>query len=126
VSSFFAFNPGFLGAVTVAVGDVTGSGYDDIIVAAGAGGNSNVKVFDGVTGAEVSSFLAFGASYQGALTVASAALLPTGNADVVIGTSANNVPEVITINPLTGEPIDAFLAYDPSFLGGVSVGGTNG
>src|SRR5262249_51084553 len=35
VADFLAFNPGFMGGVRVAVGDVNGDGIPDIIVAAG-------------------------------------------------------------------------------------------
>ncbi len=48
----FRFQPfgGFAGGATVATGDVTGDGVDDVIVAAGPGGGSVVKGFDGATG----------------------------------------------------------------------------
>jgi hypothetical protein len=125
LSSFFAFYEGFIGAISVAAGDVTGGGRADIIVGAGVGGGSNVKVLDGTTGATVASFFAFGAGYAGAVNVAAADVDNSGRADVVVSTAVGALPEVIAYDPLTGEPIDAFYAYDTSFLGGVSISATN-
>ena len=51
--------PGFTGAVRVATGDVNGDGTPDIITAAGPGGGPHIKVFDGVTGATIRSFMAY-------------------------------------------------------------------
>ena len=56
---FFAFDPAFRGGVHVALGDVTGDGEPDIVVGAGPGGGPHVRVFDGVTGADVRSFFAY-------------------------------------------------------------------
>src|SRR6185295_2187339 len=47
LGTFYAFGPTFPGGVTVGSDDVNGDGRADIIVAAGPGGNSHVKVIDG-------------------------------------------------------------------------------
>src|SRR5262249_53260774 len=51
--------PGFGGGVKVAVGDVNGDGTPDLIAAAGPGGNSQINVYDGNTGALITSFFPF-------------------------------------------------------------------
>ena len=68
-TTFQPFGPTMLGGVRVARGDVTGDGVDDIIVAPVVGA-PHVKVFDGVTGAEVRSFLAFDPGFLGGITIA--------------------------------------------------------
>ena len=51
--------PGFRGGVRVAAGDVTGDGSRTSSPPPGRGGGPHVKVFDGVTGAEIRSFFAY-------------------------------------------------------------------
>jgi hypothetical protein len=59
LATFFAYAPSFSGGVRVAVGDVNGDGVPDIVTGAGPGAASHIKVFDGLTGAEIRSFFAF-------------------------------------------------------------------
>ena len=59
LGAFQAFDPAFTGGVYVAMGDVTGDQVADTVVGAGPGSQPHVKVFDGVTGAEVRSFFAY-------------------------------------------------------------------
>src|SRR5205814_35229 len=40
--SFFAFDPSFTGGVHLAVGDVSGDGFADVVCGAGGGGGPNV------------------------------------------------------------------------------------
>jgi membrane-associated phospholipid phosphatase len=57
--SFYAFDPGYAGGVTVAAGDLDGDGRADVIAAA-ARGAPHVRGFAGPAGAGVVSFYAFG------------------------------------------------------------------
>jgi uncharacterized repeat protein (TIGR01451 family) len=69
VASFYAYDPTFTGGVFVAVGDVTGDGVADLITGAGAGGGPHVRVFDGVTGAEVATFFAYDPAFTAGVFV---------------------------------------------------------
>jgi hypothetical protein len=70
--SFFAYT-GFSGGVRVGAGDVNGDGLADIITGAGVGSpGGHVRVFNGQTGAELHSFLAYDSDFRGGIYVAGA------------------------------------------------------
>jgi uncharacterized repeat protein (TIGR01451 family) len=69
---FYAYDPAFPGGVFVAGADVNGDGKADIITGAGPGGGPHVRVFDGATGAELSSFQAYTAAFRGGVFVGGA------------------------------------------------------
>ena len=45
LTQFFAYDQSFRGGVTVAVGDIDGSGFNSVVTGAGAGGGSHVKTW---------------------------------------------------------------------------------
>jgi hypothetical protein len=66
---FMAYDGGFVGGVYVAGLGVPGTGGDQIITGAGAGGGPHVKIFNS-SGNAVASFFAYDAKYFGGVTVA--------------------------------------------------------
>jgi hypothetical protein len=82
--SFYAYDPGFAGGVTVAAGDLNGDGHADIVTGAGPGGSPTVNVYNGTNSALMESFLAFSSNYGGGVNVAVGNLLHTGE-DIVAG-----------------------------------------
>jgi hypothetical protein len=124
---FYALNPEFRGGVQVAVADVTGDGYPDIIVAAGPSGAPQVQVFSGKDLSLLASFYAFDSTFRGGVTIAAGDVEGNGIVDVVVGAGPGGGPQVRTfqITPsgavqIAG-PLGSFYAYDPSFRGGVNV-----
>lgn len=65
VASFFAYDPGFTGGVSVSAGDQNLDGKDDMITGAGRGGGPHVRVFSGGSGQELEGFLAFSSFFGG-------------------------------------------------------------
>ena len=144
---FFAYAPTFTGGVTVAAGDVNGDGDGDVIVGAGPGGNSEVKVIDGsmsgqldgsneiVADALLSDFFAFGSGFTGGASVGFG-VTASGTPELVVAAESGGGPDVEVIDAskltgLVGGPSEVpfsdligghdFYAYESSFGGGVSV-----
>ena len=69
-TSFFAYDPNFVGGVRVATGDIDKDGKPDIITGAGPSGGPTVRVFDANSADAMASFLAYDASFTGGVFVA--------------------------------------------------------
>jgi hypothetical protein len=127
------FGRSYTGGVSVATGDVTGDGVEDVVVGAGRGMKPDVKVFDGITLREVGSFLAYSRTFYGGVTVAVGDVTGDGRADIVTGAGVGSAPHIKmfsgaeTFNRagrmLTSTPTARmnFFAWDAGYRGGVNV-----
>src|SRR5207244_9181626 len=115
--------------VSVAVGDVNGDGWPDVIVAAGRGGGPRVRVFDGLTGEQLAgplgNFFAFDSSFTGGVSVAAADLNGDGAADIIVAAGSGGGPRVRVFDGLTGDqlggPRGGLIAFAPSLTGGCHI-----
>lgn len=109
----------------VAVGDISGDGIDDIVVAPATGAS---KVFEYSGSGFLTKQSFFIASSIVNPSVAVAPWQPGRDARVVIGYGPTNGPIVNVFNGTTGAAVASFFAFDPSFHGGVNVatGDVNG
>ncbi|MFO0800020.1 MAG: FG-GAP-like repeat-containing protein [Gemmataceae bacterium] len=112
---------GFGGGVYVAAGDVDGDGRAEIITGTGDGGGPHVRVFDGLSGAELHSFFPYESSFRGGVVVAAGDVDGDGKAEVITGTGVGGGARVRVVDVTTGAVIADFLAYEESFRGGVLV-----
>jgi hypothetical protein len=146
---FQPFDPSFIGGTTVASGDVNGDGTPDIIVAAGPGGSTNIRVFDGKNAQPISgplgSFLAYpgvGGSaaeptssfytlaFQGQVNVASGDINGDGHDDIVVSIAAAGPPHLKVFSGADGSELMSLLVYpgsddinDPAYFGNSFQGG---
>jgi glucose/arabinose dehydrogenase len=121
VQSFFAFDTAFLGGLTLASDDVDGDGLADILVTTRTG-PPHVRALRGSDLAELSSFFAYDPAFQGGVRLSATDVNGDGRAEVITGPGPGAPADMRVIDALTGQPLSAFLAFDPSFLGGVFVG----
>ena len=105
----------------VAMADLDNNGVPDIIAAEGLGGKPRVKVYNGATGQLLDTFLAFSLGYNGGLSLAVGDVTGDGTPDIVVGKAAGGVSRVRVFDGVSLALVSSFLAYDPSFMGGVRV-----
>ncbi len=127
VASFFAYENSFRGGTFVAVGDLNGDGTGDIVVGTGNGGGPVVKVFDG-TGRALTAFFAYDKAFRGGVRVAAGDVNGDGKDDIVTGAGPGGGPHVRVFNASDLRVLTQYLAFDPSYSGGVYVaaGDVNG
>ena len=127
VHSFYAYNAAFDDGIFVAVGDVNGDGYADIITGAGQGGGPHVQVFSGQNYSNIASFFAYNPAFTGGISVASGDVNGDGYSDVVVGAGPGGGPHVLAVSGLqlsqgTQVVLASFFAFDPGINQGVFVG----
>ncbi len=127
VHSFYAYNAAFNDGIFVAVGDVNGDGYADIITGAGQGGGPHVQVFSGQNYSNIASFFAYNPAFTGGISVASGDVNGDGYSDVVVGAGPGGGPHVLAVSGFqlsqgTQVVLASFFAFDPGINRGVFVG----
>lgn len=70
VAEIQAYEDAFRGGVNVALGDVTGDGVRDLIIAPGAGGGPRIRIVDGKTGDTLNDFFVYESTFTGGINVA--------------------------------------------------------
>jgi hypothetical protein len=129
--SFFAFNPAFLGGLSVSSGlaDLGGLNTSVIAVGAGAGAQPSVAIYSAVTGRFIKQFYAFAEEYRGGVNVAMSTPQNqdgTGESIVVVG--ANTIAHVVAFDlNRTNTAVASFFAFGSNIVGAnVAVGDLGG
>ncbi|NBS89552.1 hypothetical protein EBS67_06060 [bacterium] len=135
-SSFFAYASTFTGGVRIAMGDINGDGFSDLVTATGIGGGPHIKVWDLRTGTpmQVASFFAFESNFTGGLYIACGNLNGDVNPntglvydDIIVGAGPGGGPRITAFAGAQAFAINQstvlvnFFAYAPQFTGGVTV-----
>jgi len=85
-----------------------------------SGGSSTVTLYDPVTGQPTGTAVPF-PRFSGPLKVVSGDFNNDGVAEIVAGAGFGGGPAIAILNSQTGEVMESFFAFDPSFTGGVFV-----
>ncbi len=138
LASFFAYVQAFTGGVRVAVADVDGDGFADVITGVGSGGEPNVRVFNArktilvttlpASPTPDSSVFALPRSFTGGMFVSAGDVNNDGVPDLLIGVESGGGPNVraYSLNNLNPDaPLQSFFAFASNSTGGVKVAGTD-
>lgn len=115
---------GFQGGANVALGDVDGDNFTDVIIGAGETGGPRVSVFRGGPGAfadRLLNFYAYDERFRGGVNVASADIDGDDYADIITGAGPGGGPHIQVISGRTHQVIATFFAFDENLRGGVFV-----
>lgn len=115
----FVFAPEFTGGVSLAVADINGDEFCEIIVGAGPGGGPHVRVLDAQTGASLREFFSFAQEFTGGVNLAAGVGLTMQDSFLAVGAKTGGGPHVRGFNLETGEAIFSFMADDPGQRNGV-------
>jgi autotransporter-associated beta strand protein len=127
VADFFAYEAGFRGGVFVALGNLDDDPALELVTGTGFGGGPRVRTFDLDAGRVVPrvgpgrDFFAYDADFRGGVYVDVADLDGDGVGEIVTGTGPGGGPHVRVVGA-DGSLLGQFLAFDPEYRGGVSVG----
>lgn len=119
---FFAYSKHFRGGVNVAVGDLNGDGFKEIIAGAGVGGGPHVRVFDKDGRVINPGFFAYDHTFRGGVRVAVGDLNNDGIDDIVTGPGTGGSPEVRVYDKDGNRTFRDFFAFDAGSQAGVEVG----
>src|SRR5262249_25994459 len=84
-------------------------------------GGPHVKVFSGADGSQLQSFFAYPANFAGGVRVAAGFVNADRNADIVTGAGLGGGPHVKGYSGADNTILQSFMAYDPTFTGGIFV-----
>lgn len=105
--------------VHVAVGDVTGNGAPEIVVAPDAGGEPFVNVVDSQGGQQLLSFLAYGRTFTGGVRLALANTHGDNHLEILTAPQAGGAPFVNQFDGTTGSFVRQVQVYGEAFTGGI-------
>jgi hypothetical protein len=125
---FNAYARRFQGGVRVALADFNQDGVPDILTGPGPGrgGNSDIRIFDGRTGALLREFIAYNPPFKGGVFVAAGDVSNDGVPDIVVGPDARGNLPVEEFSGKDGTLLHSFFPYGTTYRGGVRVAVADG
>jgi hypothetical protein len=126
INQFVPFEDSYLGGVNVSVGNLGGTGVDDIVVSPDEGGGPRVEVLDGQSGAVRANFYGIDdPNFRGGVRTAVGDLGGTGTPDLIVAAGYGGGPRVAGFELAPdGTPTKAFndfFAFEPTLRNGAYV-----
>ncbi len=109
------------GGVSIAAGDLSGSGADDLVVGSGTGVPAQVRIYGGASSRLVETLMPFASSYQGGVAVATAGLDGGDIADVICGSQSGITTVIRAYAGATSHRLWSVDAFGSLFGGGVQL-----
>ena len=125
---YFAYESTYTGGLAVAVGDINGDGFADIVTGTQVGGGPRVRIFSGKDGSILQDFFAFDSTQRGGVRLALADINGDGRQDIVC-TTGEGVPTRVRVFDGTNlNVLLDFAPYEMQFTGGayIAAGDVNG
>jgi hypothetical protein len=125
----FGGGPGAGGSMpTLAIDNTVKVNGHVLATGADQGGGPEVKVYDPATGDLKLDFFAYNPGFTGGVRVAVADMNNDGVPDIITAPGPTGGPDIRVFDGSTGQIIQEFMAYNPTFTGGVfiAVGDING
>jgi hypothetical protein len=108
ITTFFAFDQGFRGGVSVAMGDMVGTPAEEVICGAGAGALPQVSMFNKTSTNPISSRLAFDASFRGGVNVSAIHYTDSAYADLAVASGPGAAAQAVVFNGFSGKAVAAY------------------
>ncbi|MEK7159711.1 MAG: putative glycoside hydrolase [Patescibacteria group bacterium] len=122
---FFAYAPSFRGGVNVAIADLEGDGWYEIVTGAGNGGGPHVRVF-APDGRNINpGFFAYDPKFRGGVNVAAGDVDGDGIDEIITGPGKGGAPQVKIFDRKGQAKGISFFAFDEKSKTGVEVAGTD-
>jgi hypothetical protein len=121
LSEWFAYDPAFRGGVNVSGGYLGSDGTVMVVTGAGAGMAPEVAVWNPLTGAEISRFLAYDSNFTGGVHVGVADVNGDGVSELITGTGKGGSPHVKGFSFPSLDMLFEYFAGDPTDTDGVFV-----
>lgn len=118
IPSFYPYGSKFNGGINLAVGDLNGDGFKEIVVAPETGG-PHVRIFSSTGKLLSGGFFVYEPNYRGGTRVAVGDLNGDGSDEIIVGPGKDHLPLIKFFNGRGREVFSSFLAFSAENKNGV-------
>jgi hypothetical protein len=113
LTSYYAYDPQFMGGVRLDAGDTDGDGIAEVVVGSGLGATPHVTTWDldGSTPVVAASYYAYAPEFKGGIYVNCGDIDNDGDDDVVTGSGVGAAPTVVAFDGRSHRVLKSFYAY---------------